>query len=221
MTMARLSGFLNWGSSRPNGLNASKSHENLDDSIVWGCRWAQQEETTNRVQALIGTNYTHIHPSVEWKFISTAYKYLDEDPLVPPKTQSLSGLNRFSRSMGSLMSFLPRRFAIRLFVPITSITRKRIQKILKEANVFLDLPLLPHYQWEIDNVIESLSKGISTSDEVRIYQFIHSDIHSILKQIEHDHPQVTEMVRDILMTWILTLELSTDSGAITRELTDD
>ena len=189
-------GFLELGSSRPNGLNALNLMKISELIPLFEIAVERsREETTNRVQALIRTNYTHIHPSVEWKFISTAYKYLDEDPLVPLKRAEPIRFKQVFPLYGqsdvvSSSSF--RNQAIRADY-IDNL--KRIQKILKEANVFLDLPLLPHYQWEIDNVIESLSKGISTSDEVRIYQFIHSDIHSILKQIEHDHPQVTEMVK--------------------------
>ncbi len=188
-------GFIELGSGTPNGLNALsliKMSELIPLFEIAVKR--SREEIKNRIQAIIRENYTHIHPSVEWKFIQTSFQYLELEekgdipsikPILFRHVYPLFG------EADVVNSSVYRNNAIR---EDYLENLELISKVFKTCAKEMDFPIINHYQYEIKRYRDKLNKGITSSDEVRVLNFIRNEIHKILQQIKENTPRLEKVL---------------------------
>ena len=71
-------GIVELGSTRPYAYNYVKSLRMKEVLSLYDLAMEENREgIDNKIQAIIQDKFTHIHPSVMWKFTSSAFQYLD------------------------------------------------------------------------------------------------------------------------------------------------
>lgn len=188
-------GFLELGAKEPNQLNALTLIKIAEVIPLFEIAVKRsREEIKNKIQALIRENYTHIHPSVEWKFIRTSYEYLEkleegQKPLVKPivfkDVYAMYGQADVVSSSSYRNNAIRHDYLENL---------KMVKEIFKKSELLIDFPLINHFLFELENHINKLKRFITSSDEMKIYQFFHSEVHPIFEQIKVKHPTLQEMI---------------------------
>ncbi len=136
-----------------------------------------QDELAKHVQTVIKEQCTAVHPSVEWRFRKAALAHLDalrqgnpspkmEDivfkEVVPFYGQSdIRGSSR-ARNQG-IQQDLSRQLALAREI-MTSAVRER------------PWPLLQEYVYRIDKLSDTLSDGVTSSDEDSVYQLLNQEM---------------------------------------------
>ena len=188
-------GFLELGANLPNALNALTLIKIAEIIPLFEIAVKRsREEIKNRIQALIRQNYTHIHPSVEWKFVSTCYDYLEEleggqkptiKPIIFKDVYALYGQADVVSSSSYRNNAIRHDYLRNL---------KLVKDIFVQADKLIDFPLISHFMFELENHIKKLKRYITTSDEMRIHHFFHSEVHPIFNQIKEKHDVLDEMI---------------------------
>lgn len=188
-------GFLELGAKEPNQLNALTLIKIAEVIPLFEIALKRsREEIKNKIQALIRENYTHIHPSVEWKFIRTSYEYLEkleegQKPLVKPiifkNVYALYGQADVVSSSSYRNNAIRHDYLENL---------KMVQDIFEQAEQLIDFPLINHFLFELENHIKKLRRFITSGDEMKIYQFFHQEVHPIFGEIRDKHPTLLEMI---------------------------
>jgi hypothetical protein len=136
-----------------------------------------QDELGKHVQTVIKEQCTAVHPSVEWRFKKAALAHLDalrqgkrstrmEDivfkDVVPFYGQSdIRGSSR-ARNQG-IQQDLSRQLAL-------------AREIMTSAAQERPWPLLQEYVYRIDKLSDTLSAGITSSDEDSVYQLLNQEV---------------------------------------------
>ncbi len=193
-------GFLEIGTPRNYGLNSL--HMLKLSQLIPLFEIAverSREEIKNRIQAIIRENYTNIHPSVEWKFIQTAYNFLEKqeagviapsvEPIVFDKVYPLYGQADVVSSSTFRNSAIRDDYLENL---------QLLQELFQDCRHYLDFPIINQYQWEISQYIDKLTETLTSSDEVRVYRYLHDEVHIVLKHMAEKHPKIKELVKKYL-----------------------
>lgn len=136
-----------------------------------------QDELSKQVQTVIKEQCTAVHPSVEWRFEEAALAHLEarhqgktsqrmEDivfrDVVPFYGQAdIRGSSR-ARNQG-IQQDLTRQLRL-------------ARKILSSAAKERPWPLLREYLFRIDTLLETLSSGVTSSDENSVYVLLHLEV---------------------------------------------
>lgn len=193
-------GFMEIGSPRNYGLNALHILKLTQLIPLFEIAVERsREEIKNRIQAIIRENYTNIHPSVEWKFIQTAYNFLERqestegtpiiEPIIFDKVYPLYGQADVVSSSTFRSSAIREDYLENL---------QLLQDLFQDCRFYLDFPIINQYQWEISQYIEKLTETITSSDEVRVYRYLHDEVHIVLKHMAEKHPKIKELVKKYL-----------------------
>ncbi len=154
------------------------------------------EEMQNRIQALIKEECTAIHPTVEWRFKSAAFKLLhqkDKDPgstmedIVFDNLYPLYGLSDIRNSS------IHRNEAIQSDL-IEHLTL--VDKILTTSYGKKSLPILDELRYRTNNHIKSFEKGLNSGDELTIIQFLRDEIESAFSHIQYFDPSVVDLINE-------------------------
>ena len=145
-----------------------------------------REEVDNRIEAVIRTEFTAIHPAVEWKFIETAFELLErreiegpEAMIEPIRFENVYPLYGQADIVGS--STL-RNEAIQADF-LTNL--EAACEVLRLAAQGTDFPLLDQYRTEIEAQIEYLERAqLTAGDETRIMEFIKEEIHPVFRTLK-------------------------------------
>ena len=136
-----------------------------------------QDDLAKQVQTVIKQQCTAVHPSVEWRFEEAALAHLEarhqgkpsqrmEDivfrDVVPFYGQAdIRGSSR-ARNQG-IQQDLTRQLTL-------------ARKILSSAAKERPWPLLREYLYRIDTLLETLSKGVTSSDENSVYVLLNQEV---------------------------------------------
>jgi GAF domain-containing protein len=154
------------------------------------------EEMQNKIQALINEECTAIHPTVEWRFKSAAFKLLHQEEndsgstmeeIVFENLYPLYGLSDIRNSS------IHRNDAIQsdLIEHLTLVDR-----ILKTSHSKKPLPILDELRFRTNTHIESLSKGLNSGDELTIIRFLQDEIESAFSQIQNFDPLIVQLIKE-------------------------
>jgi hypothetical protein len=152
------------------------------------------EDFQNKIQALIKEECTAIHPTVEWRFKQAAFSLLHEkesDPgaameeIVFDNLYPLYGLSDIKDSS------LHRNDAIRSDL-IDQLNL--VKDILSAANNLKQLPITDELNFRANKFIKSLSKGLSTGDEVSITNYLNNEVDSLLDHIKIYDPSLLDKI---------------------------
>ncbi len=155
----------------------------------------RQEETDNRIERVLREKFTTIHPSVEWRFVQSAKRFLDKldakgkaniEPILFKDIYPLYAQSDIVNSS------LTRNHAIRQDF-ITNLNL--VLTVLKIAHRRLDLPLLGRLVRQTEQHAERLSANMLSTDEPFFMDFILREIHPLLSEVATKDPLVNLAVQ--------------------------
>jgi hypothetical protein len=177
-----------------NNINATK----LDDIVPYIAETVEnyEQEKQNRIKAIIQSEYTSIHPSVEWKFEEEAEKlfyetseeselkeiyFHDVYPLFGQIDIADSSTQRNSAIQNDLIH--------------------QLNKVLDIINSAFEVQPLPVYEqlgYRITDSLSHLSSGISASTEEKVEQLLRNDVLPVLRHIQTNVPNCEYLVGNYL-----------------------
>lgn len=187
-------GMLELGSPVPGELNALTLFKlNKIISLFAIAVKRSSEELENQIRKVIRTKYTTIHPSVEWKFIDSAIKYIDREkksirdnevePIVFDGVYPLYGASDIRSSS------LQRNIAAQ-----KDLTEhlNLVRRTLSVAYSQTPLPLIEQIIYRIDKIKKSLSKELISGDEAAITEMIRGEIEPLLRRLGETNATIAE-----------------------------
>ncbi len=190
-----LTGLLYLWSPRPNALALRDLA--LLDRVLPLCAAAvnrSKEELNYRVQSVILSEYTAIHPSVEWRFRKAALNYIrrhdrglraEAEPIVFDEVYPLYGVADIRASSAH------RNEAVKhdLHEHLTE-----VEDILQLARTAKPLPILNYLAAQAEANRRMLEDGLSSDEEAGIKDFISRHIEPLLDHLTTFGPAVAERV---------------------------
>lgn len=147
-----------------------------------------------RIEKLIKEKFTALQPSVEWKFAEVAWKYMYHHN--KPGTAMYAGNVIFDEvyplygAIDIRNSSLERSKAIQKDIMeqlgLASVTLKQLQEQMS-------LPLLEGLQFKIERFHEAINKSLQAEDEIRINDFLNSELTPVLQHLQKGNPKVQEL----------------------------
>ncbi len=154
-----------------------------------------QDELAKHVQTVIKEQCTAVHPSVEWRFRKAALAHLDAlrqknpspkmadivfNDVVPFYGQSdIRGSSR-ARNQG-IQQDLRRQLVL-------------ARKIMTSAAQERPWPLLQEYVYRIDKLSDTLSAGITSSDEDSVYQLLNQEVAATFDSLKGISVEMAEKI---------------------------
>ena len=190
----QLIGLLELGSPNPYDLNSFTALKLREITPLF--RTAMQRsrvEIDNEIEAIIRDQYTALHPSVEWKFVESAFNLMQRrkkegetatvQPIIFKDVYPLYGQADIIGSTNIRNTAIQEDFLDNL---------GQILKILNLARESIHFPLADKYLLNVNVEIERLEHGISSDDEFRTSDFIKNGIHPLFEQLRSKHEKIDE-----------------------------
>lgn len=154
-----------------------------------------RNEIDNRIEAIVREQYTAIHPSVEWKFVETSYQLLEKrekdprnavvDPIVFQDVYPLYG------QADIVGSSVKRNYGIQADL-IDNL--ERVKKVLHRGVKIAGFPLLHQYLMYADQNQQALENEFNSSDESRIVEWLHEDVHPLFMELGKRYPDISDAI---------------------------
>lgn len=206
-------GLFEIGSPKPYGLNAfaELKFEELIPLFNLAVE-RSRDEIDNQIEAIIRERFTTIHPSVEWKFIESAYHLMEQeegsDKRATPKPIQFENVYPLYGQADIVNSSNTRNHAIQAdFIE----NLKMAKKVLSLAMEKIDFPILHHYLLETEHLLEELKEELKSNDENKIMDFIKNEIHQVLQEIVDQDTDITFAINKYFS------ELDNDYGVVYNE----
>ena len=193
-------GLLEVGSPEPFGMNSFMELKLRDVANLFSVALERSRlEVDNQIESIIRMQFTAVHPSVEWKFVETAYDILtqqgSDDPnasMVPPiRFDNVYPLYAQADIVGS--STLRNEAIQHDFLTNLELA----EQLIREALQRVDLPILHHYQRRVERICNQLrQEGISSADESQIMLFLKDQLHPFLRELRRHDREVLRYVDD-------------------------
>ena len=171
-----------------------------------------RDEIDNRIEAIIREQFTSVHPSVQWKFIETAYNLMEQrekdseraviDPIVFSDIYPLYG------QADIVSSSRKRNAAIRADL-IDNL--KLVKAVLKESIQQIRFPLLNQALIKTEQRIKALEREFNSNDESKTVEFLETQVHKILRQLKNKYSQLIPTIDHYFS------QLDADLGIIYRK----
>lgn len=155
----------------------------------------RREELDNQIEAIIREKYTSLHPSVEWKFIENAYHIwqdrMEQGEEGLPQPISFKSVSPFYGQSDIVSSTTLRNKAVQADLEDNL---KMAYGLLKDFTALAPLPVLDQFLFKIDQQLQGLKQDFTSARESKLVEFIHIELHPLLKQIAEDMPQLRERI---------------------------
>ena len=179
-----------------NNINATK----LDDIVPYIAETVEnlRQERKNRIKAIIQSEYTSIHPSVEWKFEEEAERlYFDKSAGVDYELSDI-GFRDVYPLFGQIdiaSSSTQRNKAIQndLIYQLN-----QVLNIINSAYESHSIPVYEQLGYRITGALSDLSDGISASTEEKTNRLLTEDVLPVLKHIKQNIPTCKATVESYL-----------------------
>lgn len=193
----RVLGIVELGSPHPYGLH---SFVELKFKELTGLfRMAVQrsrEEVDNSIEAIIRERYTALHPSVEWRFIQSAFAVMSaqergesvqqDESIVFKEVYPLYGqadiVSSSTKRNESIQADLQTELGM-------------ARKVLERSLSVQALPLVRQTMLHIDREMQHLSEAYNSSDETRIVDLLHTEVQPLLRQLQVEHADLSPLVK--------------------------
>ena len=159
-----------------------------------------REEIDNRIEAIILEKYTAIHPSVEWKFTQASFNILDKqgfnDVGVEAEQIVFKDVYPLYGQADIVSSSKKRNKAIQADL-IENL--RMAAEILSKCIEAIYFPILNQYYYKVTNEIEHLENDFNSTDETRIVEILHDDIHPLFRQIETRFESLSGLIQSYFL----------------------
>ncbi len=134
------------------------------------------EDFDNEVQSIIQSNFTSIHPAIEWRFRRAAMNFIDHHahgPGTQVEPIVFDGVYPLYCTSDIRGSSTQRNTAIQ-----SDLTEHlaMVRGILSRAAEHKALPILDEFTFRIDGFLEDLGDGLVTGDEIEIMHFLKKEV---------------------------------------------
>ena len=184
----RIIGLLEIGAEQPYGINSFMELKLRDVRNLFSVALERSRlEVDNQIESIIREQFTAVHPSVEWKFIETAYDILlqqerqGQGVKVPPiRFENVYPLYAQSDIVASSTQ---RNEAIQHdFIENLDLALEFLRFAMKRV----DLPILHQYIRRIEEVEAQLQDhGITSTDETQTMSFIKEELHPLFQELKN------------------------------------
>jgi len=155
------------------------------------------KEIDNRIESIIREKFTRVHPCVEWKFIQSSFDLLEKrevredvhevEPIVFKNVYPIYGQADIVGSSRLRNSSIQADFIDNL---------NKIEKVLLLSLQTISFQLLDHILIKVQNHLARIKRGINSSDESLIIDFIQYEIHPLFELLRRNHPSLKTAVKD-------------------------
>jgi len=152
------------------------------------------DDFDNEVQSIIRTNYTSIHPSIEWKFREAAMKMIDKHN---ENKQSDVEKIVFEDVYPLYCATDIRGSSVQRNTAIQSDLEEHLQlikDILESVQTVRKLPILDEYLFRVDNYLSEIKENLSSGNELGIIGFLHNEIETCFKNLKNLNETVNEKI---------------------------
>jgi len=185
-------GLLEIGSKAPYALHSFIELKFQDITELFSIAVERsRREIDNQIEAVIREEFTDIHPSVEWRFIETAYnlmekresgeKKLTPDPIIFHDVYPLYGQADIVGSSKKRNTSIQADLLDNL---------SRVRKVLSKAATFIQFPLMNKFIMEVDLAVQDLNEEFNSNDESKIVDLLHNNIHPGLALFQRRYPEL-------------------------------
>lgn len=191
----RVVGFLEVSAERPGVMNsvvASKLNNILPMFTVAMQRAIDERET--QLEAIVQEKFTALHPSVSWRFFEVAERTLEsrnqgeQDPLDEVVFRDVVPIYGQFDIRGSSTA---RNAAIQKDL-VKQLTLA--EHVMDQARQNHKLPIYDHLRFRIQKYRKDLEAGIHAGDEVKILDFLKSEIYPVFNHLSELSPAVQQVV---------------------------
>lgn len=187
-------GLLELGSKRAYALNSFSALKLREITPLFRTAVRRsRQEIDNEIEAIIRDQYTALHPSVEWKFIESAFRLLEQrerqgehvevEPIIFKDVFPLYGQADIIGSTNIRNAAIQADFLENL---------RQIQQILLLSKAQMSAPLADNYLLDLQEEINRLESTVSSDDEFRTLDFIKREIHPLFGQMDRTNVEVKE-----------------------------
>lgn len=184
----QLVGMLEMASSKPRMITAavSKMIEEVSPLFAMAVQ-RSMEELENKIQRVIKEEYTAIHNSVEWRFVESAIKLIEQESsgqTPEPDVISFEEVYPLYGASDVRGSSHERNKAIKGDLQ----EQLRIaSKVLSQLHDSTDMPILSELEYRVNQFLKHLDTGLYSGDEFSIIEFLQSEVEPFYKDIVKDH----------------------------------
>ena len=152
---------------------------------------------SDRVQAVIKSHFTGIHPAVEWRFEQAAVNYLNAqsrgatdikmEPIVFREVYPMYGLSDIRNSSITRSNAIRDDLIEQLGLALS---------VIVEASAQNPLPVLDELGFRIDKFVSELELELRTDQEVEAVAFLRDSVEPMFANLSHFGPSVQDSVRE-------------------------
>ncbi len=190
-----LIGIMEISSAIPGDLNKINILKLMDVYPLFAiCIESSLDDLNKSIQSVIKEKCTAIHPSVEWKFRDVALKYLNnlsDDIIEEMDDIVFENVYPFYGTSDVKDSSVYRNSAIQSDL-IENL--KSAQEIIVKASSEASMPILEELSFRISNQIEHLNKGLNSSGEVEVINFLCNEVESTFGYLQDVNPAIKKMI---------------------------
>jgi len=153
-----------------------------------------QDEMENQLEAIVQDKFTAIHPSVSWRFFEAAgrfwqnnllYDSNEMEPIVFPEIYPLYGQSDIKGSSTE------RNIAIQADMVEQLNSAKSVMELTIKS---FPLPIYKKMKFRIDKCIDLMSEGLGAGDEIKVMDFMKTEVYPIFQHIEKLQPDLKRAV---------------------------
>ena len=181
----KLIGVLELGSEKQEALNAPVATMLRDLIPLFTTALKRsQDELENQLEAIVLEKFTAIHPSVSWRFFDAASNYWQNkllnnsnemEQIVFPEVYPLFGQSDIKGSSTERNAAIQADMIAQL---------KAANEVMTLAIKSHPLPIYKKMQFRIHKYIAQMSKGLGAGDEIKVLDFMKSEVYPIFKHLE-------------------------------------
>ncbi len=184
--------LVSYSKNQLNNINATK----LDDIVPYIAETVEnyRQDRSNRIKAIIQSEYTSIHPSVEWKFEEEAERLFLESSSNRDYESKEIAFKEVYPLFGQIDiagSSTQRNHAIQKDLIY------QLNQVLNIVNSAFEAQPIPIYEqlgYRITDTLSHLTEGITASTEEKTDKLLREDILPVLKHIQQNVPSCKAMI---------------------------
>jgi hypothetical protein len=147
----------------------------------------------NRIEKRIKEKFTPLQQSVEWKFAEVAWNELRANGNGPSANVVFENVYPLYGAIDIRNSSLQRSSAIQKDLKEHL---RLVDKTLDDLQALVSLPLLEGLKFKNQNVQSSIEEKMRAEDEVRINEFIESEVQPVFNHLHKSNSQLQEIVNN-------------------------
>lgn len=147
----------------------------------------------NRIEKLIREKFTALQQSVEWKFAEVAWDHLRNNNKGSTKNVVFDNVYPLYGAVDIRNSSVERSNAIQKDLKSHL---EIVTEILQSLQAIVQLPLLEGLEFRISNIRQSIEENMTAEDEIRINDFIITEVEPLLQNLSKTNNRSKQITED-------------------------